>query len=246
MSASVASGATSDQRTSAASRVARRPRPSTHACKLIMAVTGVVFVVFVVVHLIGNLKVYAGAEDFDSYALWLRHALSPLLPYEGLLWILRVVLGVCLLLHVCCAVILWLRARAARGRHRAPLRARSVTARSMPLTGIALLAFVVFHILDLTTGQVAADGFRHGTAEASYAYANLVAGFERPAVSIAYLVAMMALAAHVAHGIWMSAHDLGVTGRRTRAGIKTIGRVTAFGLLIGNASIPVAVLAGAL
>lgn len=223
-----------------------RRRPSNHALKLVMAVTGILFVAFVVVHMIGNLKVYAGPEDFNSYAHWLREAFQPVLPYEGLLWILRVVLLIALVLHVWCAAVLWARARRARGRYRAPLRRTSALARTMPLTGIALLAFVVFHILDLTSGQAGAESFRGPTADESFAYQNLVASFERPVAAIAYIVAMLALAAHVLHGVWMAAHDLGVTGRRPRVIVKVLAGVAAIALLLGNASIPVAVLVGAL
>lgn len=223
-----------------------RRRPSTHVCKITMAVTGVILALFVIVHMVGNLKVYFGAESLNHYALWLRHAFEPLLPYEGLLWILRVVLLACVLAHLICGAILWRRARTARGSFRAPLDWRSFTARSMPVTGLVLLAFVVFHILDLTTGTAGAAGFQAGTETSSHAYENLIGSFQRPAASIVYVVAMLALAAHVAHGVWMAAHDLGVTGRRTRAAIKVGAGIAAIALLVGNASIPVAVLLGVL
>lgn len=244
-----APGATASARPSAARAgraQPRRHRPSTHSLKIVMAVTGVLFVAFVVVHMVGNLKVYGGPDGFNDYAHWLREAFHPLLPYEGLLWILRAVLAVALVLHVWSAAVLWTRARRARGRHRAPLRRTSSLARTMPLTGIALLAFVVFHILDLTTGHAGAAAFQGPTTEESFAYQNLVASFERPASAIAYIVAMLALAAHVLHGVWMAAHDLGVTGQRSRATIKLLAGVAAVALLVGNASIPVAVMVGAL
>lgn len=68
-----------------------------------MAVTGLLFAAFVAVHMVGNLKAYFGAESYNSYSLWLRTAFYPLLPHEGLLWIMRVVLGVALVLHVVAA-----------------------------------------------------------------------------------------------------------------------------------------------
>ncbi|MFF0814360.1 succinate dehydrogenase [Rhodococcus sp. NPDC003318] len=132
---------------------AHRPRPSNVTCKVIMALTGVLFALFVLAHMIGNLKVFTGAQHFNDYAHWLRTVFEPLLPYEGLLWILRVVLLVAVVGHVWCAVLLTLRARRARGPFRRKgLGWRSFTARTMPVTGVVLLAFVVFHILDLTTG----------------------------------------------------------------------------------------------
>ena len=84
-----------------------------------MALTGTVFALFVLVHMIGNLKVYQGPEAFNSYAHWLRNAFYPVLPYEGLLWILRVVLLASVIAHIVCALILKSRARRARGGHTA-------------------------------------------------------------------------------------------------------------------------------
>lgn len=100
-----------------------------------MAVTGWVFALFVAVHMVGNLKAYAGADDYNAYALWLRTAFAPLLPYEGLLWILRVVLLVSLVLHVGAGLLLWVRGRRHRGPHRRRAhRLTAVGARSMLLT----------------------------------------------------------------------------------------------------------------
>lgn len=236
---------TTTVRTTAPPAVARR-RPSTHAAKVVMAVTGLVLGAFVLVHLVGNLKVWAGAGSLDEYARWLRTVGEPLVPHEGVLWALRVVLGVCLLVHVWCAAVLWRRGRAARGGHRAPWRWRSFTARTMPVTGVVVLAFVIFHVLDLTTGHAGAAGFRETTATEAHAYANLVGSFERPAAAIAYVVAMLVLAAHLAHGVWMAAHDLGVTGERTRAAAKVTAGAVAVAVLLGNASIPLAVQLGVL
>ena len=103
----------------------KRPLLSNFTLKLVMAVTGVIFSLFVLVHMIGNLKVYQGAEHFNAYAVWLRTLLEPLFPYEGILWVLRIVLLACLVGHVGGAAILVARARKARGpfrRRRMPLR----------------------------------------------------------------------------------------------------------------------------
>lgn len=212
--------------------------------KVVMAVTGLIFVAYVFVHMYGNLHIFYGPEPFDHYAHWLRTVLQPLLPYEGLLWILRVVLLVSLVLHVGCAVLLWARARRARGPfRRRSLAASSFLARTMPVTGVVLLLFVIFHILDLTLGvqPAASDVFEHGAA-----YANLVASFQRPVVALFCIVAMVLLAAHITHGMWTAAHDLGVTGRRWRAGFLYGGAAIALAIMLGNISIPVLVMIGAL
>lgn len=85
------------------------------ALKLMMSITGLIGLGFVLVHLLGNLKVYGGAAGFDTYAHWLRAVGYPLIPHQGVLWALRVVLVVCLVVHVATALALSTRARRARG-----------------------------------------------------------------------------------------------------------------------------------
>ncbi|UVE96882.1 succinate dehydrogenase cytochrome b subunit [Dietzia sp. B32] len=208
-----------------------------------MAVTGLLFTAFVVAHMVGNLKVFGGASGFDAYAGWLRTLLYPLVPREGVLWALRVVLVLSLLAHVWLAVVLVRRSRASAGPHRrrTGLTAGAFGARSMLVSGVVLLLFVVFHVLDMTTGTapVASEAFEPGSA-----YANLVASFSRPWVATFYGITMALLALHVAHGVRTAAGDLGVTGVRSRAVITTIGGLAAVAVLLGNAAIPIAVQAG--
>lgn len=222
--------------------------PSTVLAKYLMAVTGVIFAAYVLVHMIGNLKIYLGVQEFNAYALWLRTLLEPLLPYEGALWIFRSVLLVCLVLHAWCAYLIARRARIARGpQRRRGLRGfTSFTARTMPVTGIVLLLFVVFHILDLTLGAgVASSGFRETTRSESFAYENLVASFQRPAASIVYIVAMVALFLHLAHGLWLAVNDFGITVRaKARSWIILASGLFGLVVMLGNITIPVAVLTG--
>lgn len=225
-----------------------RTKPSSVTLKLVMAGTGVVFALFVLVHMIGNLKIYTGAQHFDAYAHWLRTLLEPLLPYEGALWIFRGVLLGCLAAHVGAAVLLTGRAHTARGRFRRKgLRGlRSFTARTMLVSGVVLLCFIVFHILDLTVGArpFASSSFATTTETASFAYANLVASFQRPAVAVFYLLAMAILGAHLMHGLWTAVNDLGVTGRRMRQVCVAAGGLLALAVMVGNMTIPIAVWTG--
>lgn len=222
-----------------------RARPSTFACKLTMAVTGWLFAVFVAVHMVGNLKAYAGADSYNSYSLWLRHAFYPVLPHEGLLWVLRVVLGVAMVLHVGAAGVLWTRGRRFRGRYRRRAY-RAVLARTMPWTGLVLLAFVVFHLLDLTLGIAGPVTYQSATATESFAYENTVASLSRPVAGTAYLLTMVALAAHLAHGLWSTTTGFGVTGPRLRKLWRAVGYVVALAVALGNASLPVAIWTGVL
>lgn len=210
-----------------------------------MAVTGLLFTAFVAVHMIGNLKAYQGAESYNSYSHWLAHAFYPVLPAQGLLWIMRVVLGVSLVLHVVASAILWARGRRFRGSHRRR-NYRSWAARTMPWTGVISLGFVVFHILDLTLGIAGPASYQAATATESFAYQNTVASLARPLAGGAYLITMLTLALHLAHGLWSTTSDLGVSGRRTRAVWLLIGHAVALAVALGNASLPVAIWLGVL
>jgi succinate dehydrogenase / fumarate reductase cytochrome b subunit len=232
----------------AASPGARRRRLLSDVwLKVIMAVTGFIFAAFVVVHMIGNLKIYTGPLHFDTYAHWLRTLFEPLLPYEGMLWIFRVVLALCLIGHVWCAFLLTMRSNKARGRFsRKALKASSWATKLMLITGILLLLFIVFHILDLTVGlaPMAPAEFQPATGTTSAAYNNVVASFSRWPVAIFYSAVMVALALHLAHGLVSMVSDLGGGGATTRKVMSIVAGVIALVVLIANASIPMAVLAG--
>lgn len=220
------------------------PRPATWVLKAVMAVTGSVLVVFAVVHLVGNLKIFLGPEALDGYARWLHQdLLAPLVPHGWFIWIFRGVMLASLVAHVAAGVVLRRRARVARGPHRRQgMRGlRSFQARSMLVTGTVLLFFVVFHVLDLTTGTrpAATDGFVAGQA-----YANVVSSFQRPAVAALYLLAIGTLTLHLAHGLWSVVNDLGATGRRLRATGAAVAGILGLLVLLGNLAIPLAVLAG--
>ena len=227
---------------------AQPARPSTFALKLTMAITGVIFVAFVFVHMIGNLKVYGGAESLDTYARWLREVGYPLVPKMGVLWALRVVLLASLVAHVVAALVLWGRGRHARGRFR---RRRSTTptawaARTMLLGGLVILAFLVVHLLDLTIGQaVMPAGYRPPDPDGTiHAHHNLVASFSRPWMAGIYVVWMFVIAVHIWHGWRTVAQDIGATGARLRAIWAGLGALIAWAIVLGNALIPILVLAG--
>ena len=227
-------------------------RVSNARLKLIMAVSGVVFIGYVAVHMIGNLKVYLGAKAMNDYAGFLRELLVPLLPHEWVLWAFRAILLLCLVGHVGAAWILTVRARASgstrTSRGRQVVWWRSFASRTMPVSGIVIAAFIVFHILDLTLGTTGAAGFRHPETidgETRYfAYQNLVASFQRPVVAVFYMIAMVFLGAHLLHGAWAVVNDLGVTGDRLRRVAWVAGTVVAAVVMVGNISIPLAVMIG--
>lgn len=225
----------------------RRHGPPSWALKSAMAITGAIWAAFVAIHLFGNLKVFQGADAFNGYAAWLREVFYPFFPKEMVLWTLRIVLLIALIIHVGAAVIIWSRGRRARGGHRVKLKGmRSWSAWLMPATGVALLVFVVVHLLDLTLGvaPVAPEGFAHPEHGAMHAYQNLIASFQRPWSAWFYAIVMVLLSLHIAKGFATLAADLGAMGRRWRAALSAIGGLLAVAVLLGNAAIPLAVQMG--
>ena len=227
------------------------PKPASWVLKVLMAVTGAIWAAFVLIHLYGNLKVFLGPDSFNGYAHWLKNAFYPLFPKEGVLWMLRIVLIIALAIHVYAATTLYLRGRKARGRFRAKAKARrtgfqSFSAGLMPVTGVLILAFIILHVLDLTVGAqpVAPEGFAMHTAGESFAYSNLVASFSRLPVAIGYVVMMVLIAIHIAHGTTTLAQDLGAMGKRLRKTMAVIGGLAAAAIVLGNAAIPIAVQVG--
>jgi succinate dehydrogenase / fumarate reductase cytochrome b subunit len=223
---------------------ARAPYPPSWVLKVCLAVTGTIFVAFVIFHLFGNLKVFLGKEALNHYAFWLqKDFMAPLIPEGWFVWIFRGVLGLCLVLHVYAAVAIRMRARKARGtfRRKGLKGMENFQARHMLATGLFLLFFIVFHLLDLTAGvkPIASDKFEHLNA-----YDNLVASFDRPVVAIFYILAMGVLFLHLAHGLWSVVNDLGATGKRFRAFVFAISGGLALLIMLGNIVIPFAVMFG--
>jgi succinate dehydrogenase / fumarate reductase cytochrome b subunit len=215
---------------------------TTIGLKITMALSGVVWVGFVIGHMLGNLKVYQGSEAFNHYAEGLRVFGDPFLGREQALWIARIVLIFALALHVWSAWELSRRSHAARDvkyRKREAIEF-SRASRTMRWGGVALLAFIVYHILHFTLGTVHQD-FVPGDA-----YHNLVTGFQLWPVSAFYMAAMVALGLHLYHGVWSAFQTLGFGdgqdhGRRWH---RRLALAVALVVVLGNLSFPVAVLTG--
>jgi succinate dehydrogenase / fumarate reductase cytochrome b subunit len=214
--------------------------------KIVMAVTGFLLVLFVFIHMLGNLKIYAGPTEghykIDVYGEWLREMGYPVLGHEQGLWIFRIGLLVLAVLHVWSALAVWRMSRAARPvdyRKRESV-ASTWGSRTMRVGGLILLAFIVFHILHFTTGTIDPSGtFRHGEV-----HANMVAGFEVWWVSLFYIVAMIFLGLHLYHGIWSAFQTLGVANPRHKHWRRSLAVAVAVIVTLGNISIPLAILFG--
>nr|WES10816.1 succinate dehydrogenase cytochrome b subunit [Streptomyces sp.] len=204
-----------------------------------MAATGLIMLGYLVAHMAGNLKIFFGPGEFDSYAHWLRTIGEPVLHYEWLLWILRVVLVAAVVLHGVAAYQLSRRDLAARPDKYRRTRARtSYATRTMRWGGVILLLFLVWHLLDLTTLD-ANPNAQHG-----HPYANVVASFDRWYVAAFYILAMLALGLHIRHGFWSAAQTLGANSPRRDRVLKATANGLAALLTLGFVAVPIGVLTG--
>jgi succinate dehydrogenase / fumarate reductase cytochrome b subunit len=208
--------------------------------KTVMAVSGLVLLLFLLAHMLGNLKIFFGATDFDGYAAWLRTIGAPVLHDAWFLWLQRVVLLVAVVAHVTAAVQLSIRDRRARPVRYVHRRRRQATfATSTMRWGGAILAlFVVWHVLDLTVG-VANPDFAAGRP-----YHNVVVDFQVWWIDLIYVVAVFALGLHINHGFWSAAQTLGVNRPARDRAIRAVGWTLAVAITAGFVIVPVAVLTG--
>jgi succinate dehydrogenase / fumarate reductase, cytochrome b subunit len=215
---------------------------STVGKKVIMAVTGLIWVGFVILHVAGNLQAFAGREKINAYSALLHG------PGAELLLVLRVVLFVSLVLHVLIAFQLTLAARRARpaGYKQRDPQVSTWASRTMRWGGVLLLAFIVFHILHFTTRDVDPAGWaRRFDAAGRYdIYGNLVASFRIWWVSAIYIVAMMVLGLHLWHGLWSSPRSVGVAKQSPRPLDRRIAPIVTAILVLGFIIVPIAVMLG--
>lgn len=215
---------------------------STIGKKAVMAVTGLIWFGYLVLHLWGNLKIYEGRETINAYAEFLRAAGNPVFASQQLLWLVRVVLIASLALHIVAAYQLtrldWA-SRPERYVARRTLKA-SPAARTMRWSGVAILLFLVYHILDQTLGTANPNYVRGDV------YHNLVTSFQVIPISIVYIVAMVGVGFHLYHGLWSMLQTLGIVSLRTDGLWRNFARVFSIIIAGGNISIPLAVLAGVL
>ena len=201
--------------------------------KFLMGITGGLLVLFVVGHLVGNLQVFLGREQLNAYAAKLQGL-------GGLLWVIRLGLFSIFAVHILTGVTLTLKnwkARPIAYARQEPLKS-TFFSRTMIWSGLALLAFIVYHLLHFT---VLPEHPENGPIDV---YGMVIAGFEQPAVTISYVIAMLLLGFHLMHGITSMFQSLGLNAPKYQGLTRGLGTLLAIVLVLGNVAMPLCVLLG--
>ncbi len=206
-----------------------------------MAVSGLILFGFIIVHMLGNLTIFAGRDAINAYAVSLRE-----LPFESL-WIGRVVLLAALVVHVATAFRLARINRAARPegyRYRAVIQT-DYAARTMLFSGLIILAYVVYHLMHLTFGVTGPGPFTLTDPQGRHdVYSLVVLGFQDGRVAAAYVIANALLCVHLYHGIQSLFQTLGLSNPKHSACIRRLGPAIAVILFLGYVAVPVSVQLG--
>jgi succinate dehydrogenase / fumarate reductase cytochrome b subunit len=209
--------------------------------KVVMAVTGLLMVLFVVMHLLGNMTIFAGANGINAYAEKL-HALGPVV------WLTRVVMLTAVLLHLVISIQITLENSEANPTKYAVNRMLRATfaGRTMIYTGLILGVFVVFHLLHFTVRVT--PGLVLGTDALNRfdVYTMVYQAFRSALTALVYLVAMVALFLHLSHGIQSTFQSIGLNNDKSAPRFGLLGRVLSSLFLIGYGAIPVLILVGVL
>ena len=209
--------------------------------KYVMAITGIMLMGFVFAHMVGNLKMYLGAEEFNHYGEFLRELLVPILPRTVTLWLLRLGLIGAFVLHIHAAYSLTVmnkKARTVKYQSQRDYIAANFASRTMRYTGVIFLIFLVWHLFDLTftgTGYTYVRGLP---------YENVSNSLSRVPVALLYIVGNLALGVHLFHGAWSLFQSMGWNNPRFNTWRRNFAAGFAALIVIGNVSFPIAVLAG--
>lgn len=220
----------------------RRAWTTTVFVKQLMAISGIVFVLFLLFHSYGNLKMFLGQEAYDHYAHWLKEeAFVPIFPHGGFIWVFRAAMVLMLVIHIWAAAVTWKRSRRARRSAYVVKRsaADAYAARTMRMTGVLLFFLIVFHILHFTTGTI-----RTGFVADSTPYERMVATFQNPLMVVVYLIFVGLAALHVAHGFWSAFQSLGWVRGGTRKFMEILSGLVGALIFLMFALPPLAIVAG--
>lgn len=207
---------------------------STIGRKFVMAVTGIILVGFITIHMSGNLLIHRGPDAMNHYAAFLKGN-------APLLWGTRIIVLLATVFHIHSALTLTRRAATARPERYSRLSPQVATwsSRMMRIGGVLLAVFLVFHILHFTTGTVLAAQFVEGDV-----YQNVVRSFSITWVAAFYLIAMGALSMHLHHGVWSLFQTLGANHPHLEGWRRKLAWFLSIAIPIGFASVPLAIIAG--
>lgn len=208
--------------------------------KYVMAITGLVLLGFVIMHMIGNLQLFLGREALNRYAAFLQGL-------GELLWVARIGLLASVGLHIWAAVTLTLSNRVAKPVRYAVANpnASSYASRTMIYSGLIVLAFIAFHLAHFTLGLTHPEQYALIDEQSRHdVFGMVVSGFQSPWVSGFYILAMGLLFAHLSHGISAFCQSLGLRNAANHSLIDRAARVVSAGLFVGNCLMPLAVLLG--
>lgn len=208
--------------------------------KVVMAVSGIIMLLFLIAHMVGNLKAFAGAETYNGYSEWLRTFGEPALPYRAFLTFLEVVLLAAVVAHMWAAFALWRQARRARPQRYVVKKhvAQTYASRTLRWGGVIIALYITWHILDMTVGAVNPAG-RESTP-----YERLVASMSNPWITAFYVLALVLLGMHLRHGIWSVTQTLGRSNRRRERSVNAFAIGFSTLLIAGYLVVPFAILLG--
>lgn len=209
--------------------------------KYVMAITGIALMGFVFAHMIGNLKMYLGEAEFNSYSDFLRRILMPIFPRTVFLWIFRTGLIAALVLHIHAAYALTRMNHAARTvkyQSRRDYIAANYASRTMRYSGVIVGLYLIFHLFDLSwTGT----GYSYHRGDV---FRNVTTSLHRIPVGLTYVVANIALGFHLFHGAWSLFQSMGWNNPRFNRWRRNFAAGFATIVVLGNVSFPILIMAG--
>ncbi|HEY0520693.1 MAG TPA: succinate dehydrogenase cytochrome b subunit [Ilumatobacteraceae bacterium] len=209
--------------------------------KYAMAITGIMLMGYVFAHMVGNLKMFLGAQEINHYGEFLRQLLVPIAPRTVVLWTLRTALLAAVAIHIHAAyglTVINRHARSVKYQSERDYQAANFASRTMRWTGIIVALCVVWHLADFTWGWVN-PGYVRGDV-----YRNVDASLSRVPVAALYIVANIALGVHLYHGAWSLFQSMGWNRPRFNSWRRGFAIGFAALIVVGNVSFPIAVLAG--
>ena len=230
-----------------------RPLRSSLGSKYVMALTGLGLIGFVIAHMLGNLQIFLGRQALNDYA----HHLEEI---PTLLWTARIGLLAIFIVHIAFGLRLWLLNRSARPEryvHEDTVQA-TWASRHMLLTGLVILVFVIYHLLHFTLGLTDSAHFKKNVAMVQYDHPEVkdparqeydtagmvIDGFKQWPITLVYVIAQIVLGLHLWHGGGSLLQSLGLNNKRWRPCVSGLGAALALIVVVGNCSIPLAILFG--